>query len=457
MAEMAAALRQIQAKMAGASPASDVFDHQPAEPVKPAGMPSPKASSLQDNLPTPPKKGPVPATTSERAKPVQPASVSNKVGDLKAKPARRVRPWLFIFIAAGVLILLAGIAAGIIYIRTKQPPALQLNPISFSTVPVNSQNAQSVVNLGTWNIDSYVVDLAFSPDGTLLGTANNRDWMRFTDYRYYAAMWEIEAASLMKYLLGNTQWVYSVDFSPDGKLFATASDDPGIILWQLPDGNMERNIESTMGGITGVEFSPNNLILAGGSWEGTVGLWQVSNGNLLRTLRAGESGIKDVVFSPDGSLLAACTEDGSIVIWSVRDGSLFQTLQGHTAAVSSLAFSPDGSLLASASEDQSIRMWRVSDGSMLSTLTGHSGPVKDVAFSMDGSLLVSGSEDGTLGMWQVADGQLLRSLPGEDSVLSLAFSPDGTYLVSGEANGAVQFWGLSEAIPLERFNAPNLP
>lgn len=457
MAEMAASLRKIQKNIVGTSPAPNAVDRQPAAPVKPAVISHPGISNHQENLPTPPIKAAVPTTTSERTKPEKPITDPSIELGRKAKPARRVNPWIFIFIAAGILILLGGAAAAIIYIRTKRPPAQQLNPISFSTVPVNAQNAQSVVNLGTWNIDSYVVDLAFSPDGTLLGTANNRDWLRFTDYRYYAALWEIDAASLKTNLLGNTQWVYGVDFSPDGKLFATASDDPGILLWQLPEGNMERKIESTLGGITGVEFSPTNLILAGGSWEGTVGLWQVSNGNLLRTLRAGESGIKDVAFSPDGSLLAASTEDSSIVIWNVSDGSLFQSLQGHTAAVTSLAFSPDGTLLASASEDQSIRMWRVSDGSMVGTLTGHSGPVKDVAFSMDGSLLVSGSEDGTLGMWQVADGQLLVSLPGEDSILSLAISPDGTYLVSGGANGAVQFWGISEAIPLERFHLPNLP
>jgi eukaryotic-like serine/threonine-protein kinase len=457
MAEMAAALRQIQVKMEGGSAASNAIDLQPAEPGKPAVVSPPSISASKDRLPVSQKVVPSRTTTSEQGKPIQAVSVPLQRRGAKAKQTRRVNPWIFILIAVGILMLVGGAAAAFIYIRAKQPPDLQLTPISFSTVPVNAQNAQGVVNLGTWNIGSYVVDLAFSPDGTLLGTANNRDWLRFTDYRYYAALWEIDAAKLQKNLLGNSQWVYGVDFSPDGKLFATASDDPGIILWELPEGNLERKIETTMGGITGVAFSPTNLILAGGSWDGIVGLWQVSNGNLLRTLQAAETGIKDVEFSPDGSLLAASTEGSSILIWNVSDGSLLQTLQGHTAAVTSLAFSPDGTLLASASEDQSIRIWKVSDGSLLSTLTGHAGPVKDVAFSVDGSLLVSGSEDGTVGMWQVADGQALRTLPGEDSILSIVFSPDGTYLVSGEANGAVQFWGISEAIPLEKLNVPNLP
>jgi serine/threonine protein kinase len=469
MAEMAAALGRINPEALSASAAPVQAGAQRVETVKPAGQPSP-AATLPDRLPEP-QKAAVSSEGSPAGEPVdrgdsrrerQPSTAiekQRKPAALAAAPrkdlkpvtqkAGRVNSWRVMLIGLGLLIILGAMAGAWILINARKAPSLQLSQISASLLPLNAQNAQSAVNLGTWEIDSNVVDIDFSPDGTLLGTANDRDWLRFTNYRYYAAVWEIQSARLRQYLLAHDQWVHSVDFSPDGKLLATASDDASLRLWQVPAGSLERKIESPMGGMTSVEFSPNNLLLAAGSWEGKVGLWQVSNGNLLRTLEVGESGIKAVEFSPDGSWLAVSSEDSSISIWKVSDLSLVQTLQGHTAAVLSLAFSPDGTLLASASEDHSIRLWRVSDGSLVITLTGHTETVKEVAFSPDGSLLASGSEDGTVAFWRAADGQQLLSLQGEEAILSLAFSPDGTTLVTGAANGALQFWGISQAIPVE--------
>ena len=460
-----AALRQIDPGSASVASAPVKVVGQPLEADIAAMVPSPAASVVKDGLPKPIKAAAssiarpqmIPAEqerlrstrNDEQAQPIEHASTPRKNIGRRAKPSVRVSPWRTILMAAGALILLAALAGAYLLISTRQPPDLQLSKISPSSAPLNAQTAQSVVSLGSWNIDSYVIDLEFSPDGGLLGTANNRDWLRFTDYRYYAGLWETGTARLSKYFLDQTQWVTSVAFSPDGSLFATASDDASIYVWQMPAGSLVRRIEAPMGGMTGVDFSPNNLLLAAGSWDGAVGLWQVDNGNLLRTLQAEETSIKDVKFSPDGSLLAAACDDGSILIWKVSDGSLAGTLLGHTAAVDRLAFSPDGNLLASAAEDHSIRTWQVSDGMLLSTLAGHTETVKDVGFSLDGSLLASGSEDGTVILWQIPEGQPLRTLPGEDSILSLAFSPDGTLLVSGAANGAIQFWGISEAIPIE--------
>lgn len=466
MAEMAQDLRQIQLQPAGAD--LSAIKVQPAEGALPAEPPPRKPATLQDQVVLPAvevsdikrgasgaaaDQGKSPLQTPQRSRaaaPPQLAKASPRRPALKtAQPARKPLPRVAIFAAVALLVLLGGAAAVYFFVLPSQPPALELAPVSPSMVPIGLQTAPYVVNLGTWRIDSYVIDLDFSPDGTLLGSANARDWVRSVKYRDYAALWDLGAGKLKTYLLEPNQWVHGVDFSPDGRLFAASSDDAGIYLWQLPSGTLEKRIESPLGGMSDVEFAPEGLLLAGSSWGGELGLWQVSNGNLLRSLRAAEVGIKEVEFSPDGGLLAACAEDGAITVWKVSDGSLVHTLQGHTAEVTSLKFSLDGSLLASTSADQSVRLWRMSDGSPVQTLTGHAEPVRDVAFSPDGSLLASASEDLTLRLWDPASGELLLSLRGEDQILSLAFSPDGRYLVSGESNGAVQFWGISELIPVE--------
>jgi serine/threonine protein kinase/sugar lactone lactonase YvrE len=468
MADMAAALHQAQEQVASLSPLDTVIDDESVVKVEVPGSTGKETAAAREittelqeveALPHPELESKIP----DRELPMEAEALSNlpTVQELPAEPSEQRIPtqvqgapksnYRRFLIIAGVLLLLGVvIAVGYYYLSSQRTPDLQLTEIEQPLVPINAQNAQFVVSLGMWETSSNIEQVAYSPDGKTLGTANNRDEMRFSKYRFYGGLWQVGSGKLQNYLLGHTQWINSAAFSPDGRLFATASDDNSVRLWQLPEGSLGRVIEAEMGGIAAVDFSPNNLLLAAGSSGGEVGLWQLSDGHLLRTLQGHEDSITDVEFSPDGNLLASASDDQTIRLWQVSDGSLERTLRGHTAPVRALAFSPEGSLLASASSDYTIRLWQVADGSPVQSLPGHSEPVQDVSFSPDGSLLASASGDGTLRLWRVMDGEPLNILTEHaESINSLAFSADGHLLVSAATDGVLRFWGLSEAIPLE--------
>jgi serine/threonine protein kinase len=485
MAEMAAALRQLEETVADIpleATTADLVQHDViAHLISPSvgietvideapeviSSPPPPADHPGDTLPeddlqqqaeeniSPPEV--LPSTPQTEEMPVQPPPKGKKAFSIRIprpqKPGWQ-RRWIF---AASALVVLLGIASVVLYISSRQPPAIQLTPFTVSPVPLNAQTAQNLVNLGSWDVDSDVTDLVFSPDGTLLGTANNRDWTRFSRYRYYGGLWQIENSNLQKYLLGHSQWVTNVAFSPDGELVALSADGKRLLIWQVQGDEPGRVIEYPDSSIICVDFSPQNLLLATGSWEGSVGIWEISSGNLLRTMQGSEYGIRDVEFSPDGSLLAAAFDDNSILIWQVADGTLEHSLRGHDAAVTSIVFSNDGLTLASASEDQTIGLWKLADGTLISRLTGHDAAVKDITFSQDGSLLASASDDATVRLWRVSDGFLLRTLEVEDSVASIALAPNGYYLAAGTVSGTIRFWGFSRALLPEIENTPTSP
>ena len=110
-------------------------------------------------------------------------------------------------------------------------------------------------------------------------------------------------------------------------------------------------------GVYSVAFSPDGRILASGSRDKTVRLWDMTTRQQLRTLAGHTSVVWSVAFSPDGRTLASGSADKTIRLWNAATGEQCAILTGHTAPVKSVAFSPDGITLASGSEDSTVRLW----------------------------------------------------------------------------------------------------
>jgi hypothetical protein len=207
--------------------------------------------------------------------------------------------------------------------------------------------------------------------------------------------------------------VYSVTFSPDGDILASAGTGNDIRLWRVKNGSLLKTLsgDAVVEGFVDLAFSPDGQSLASGSDTGnTVYIWRVSDGSLIHKLEGHTEGIHSVAFSPDGQTLASGSRDGTIRLWQVSDGSVFRVLipENNIGYIWGVAFSPDGKILATGhsfifsldpAEDNLIHLWGVSDGSLLKTLHGHSHIVFDIAFSPDGSLIASGSADGTFRLW----------------------------------------------------------
>jgi hypothetical protein len=441
-AEMAADLRRIQEAVdsqtvAAAPPGQTLMQQQPPQPagdeatVKAAARPAEPTISA-------------PALEMVAGEPTLPAT-----GLESPEKPRKQRAVSRKAIAAGVVIGVLLLAAVAIFLvsSNRKLPALELAPVEAPEQTIDAENAAAVVNLTSWAVDSAIVEMEYSPDGSLLATAHDRDWVRFSSYHHYGGLWQVQPGEHREYLLDHETWLNGIAFSPDGELVATVAEDALINLWQVSDGSLVRTIESPSGGATSVDFSPNGKLLAVSTWDGVVHLWQVSNGSLLRSLKDAEVSLREVEFSPDGSLVAGAAEDGAVRVWSVSEGSLVQSLQGHDGKVYGIDFSPDGSLLASASEDMTVGLWSMSDGRLLHRLEGHEADVSDVAFSPDGLLLASGSADSMVKLWLVSDGSLLTTLAGSmDAVLALQFSPDGRLLASSGGDQMIRFWGVSDAL-----------
>jgi AAA-like domain/WD domain, G-beta repeat len=118
--------------------------------------------------------------------------------------------------------------------------------------------------------------------------------------------------------IGHRGTIKSVTFSPDGKIFDSASNDGTVKLWNARPARLISTLTGHTARVTSVSFHPNGKILASGSEDGTVKFWDVTHSRLIKTINAHNDWIRTVSFSPDGQILASCSDDGTIKLWNLQ-------------------------------------------------------------------------------------------------------------------------------------------
>jgi WD40 repeat protein len=241
--------------------------------------------------------------------------------------------------------------------------------------------------------------------------------------------------------------VNSAQFSPDGQLVVTASEDKTARLWNAANGKPLGEPMKHEGIVSSAQFSPDGQLVVTASLDKTARLWNAASGKPLGDPMKHEGIVSSAQFSPDGQRVVTASEDKTARLWDATSGKPLCDPMKHEGIVSSAQFSPDGQRVVTASE-KTAWLWDATSRKPMGQFMKHEGIVTSAQFSPDGQRVVTGSEDNTARLWDATSGKPLCEPMKHAERVSLAqFSPDGQRVVTASEKTA-RLWDAANGNPI---------
>ena len=125
---------------------------------------------------------------------------------------------------------------------------------------------------------------------------------------------------------GHADQVVDIEYSPDGSLMATASRDGSAAIWDVDGYGQVRRLVGHTSELTAVTFDHDGTRLVTASLDGSVRIWDVETGRNTLTLPS-DSPVWDVAVSPDGRYLAAVDPTGAAIVYLLDTDELVAEAQ----------------------------------------------------------------------------------------------------------------------------------
>jgi len=287
--------------------------------------------------------------------------------------------------------------------------------------------------------------LDFSPDGKIFASGS------YTDDMVY--IWNVSTKERLSFFVQLD--VRDIDFSPDGEIIAACGSDPNLIsLHDTASGETTALLEGHTETVTSISFSPDGGMIASGAKDSVVKLWSVPDGNLIANLVGHKdergAGIIDVDFSPDGKYLLSAAIDGTssltLLLWDVEQrkviGTFLNDKAGNKVPVEKgIGFTPGGDVMAPWNEE--IQLLSVPNLEVIGTIVEGIDSTDTIALSADGTIIAVMPSFKDTRVFDVATKQELSNM-GNDA-RSIAISPNGKTLATADWSGTISFWKVPPA------------
>ncbi len=178
-----------------------------------------------------------------------------------------------------------------------------------------------------------------------------------------------EDGSLLHEIRKHTEWIYEVEFSPDGVLLVTADRNGGMFVWEAETAREYQNLAGHSAAITGVSWRADSNVLASASEDGTIKLWEMEGGKQIKSWNAHGGGATAVDFSRDGKLVSS-GRDRLTKVWD-GNGKGIRDLPALSDIAMEAVFAHDSARVIAGSWLGEIRISEITEGKQLATLASN--------------------------------------------------------------------------------------
>lgn len=302
---------------------------------------------------------------------------------------------------------------------------------------------------GTWGFQIKQHDIA----------SGNLDWnYDMRNFDYYTAVQSLDVSPDNKYVVqsgkdnkirilntvdgklirqieaweGHKEWVNAVRFSPDGKHFATVSDDGLLKVWETATAKTIFTFKGHTAGMNQLAWHPDGKRIFTTSGENTIKVWDINSPGEIN-FTASIVGPWNAPVSPDGKWMAPVNSDKVVALYNLSTGKQEIFLDSLTAFSS--AFSADGKYLATG--NRAFIIYDIAQQKKIFTGKGHTGVIYGMDYNKNLNLFVTAA-DKTVRVWNITDTSAVHNISTISNVFTAKFSPDGKNIYAGCNNGKVK-------------------
>jgi WD40 repeat protein len=294
-----------------------------------------------------------------------------------------------------------------------------------------------------------VTAMAYSPDGELLAVSGYREIL----------LHKSDGSGIVGRLVGRSQRIESLAFSPDGKTLAAVGGDSckfgELQLWDITERKLKKSVELGFDVLYGVSYSPDGTMVAFGGAEKSVYVYKTVDASQVLKFDNHSDWVFGTTFSKDSKTLVSTSRDRAIKSIEIATGNFIDDInyQVYNGGYFAVARNPKTDEVAVAGEEGLIRYYSIykkqartmnrEDYNLLRTFPNRQGPNYALAFNPDGTLIAEGGQTPDVRIFNVANGKLATTLKlPEGSVHALAWHPKGGQLAVTGFDGSVRLYAM---------------
>ena len=309
-----------------------------------------------------------------------------------------------------------------------------------------------------------VTSVTVSPDGALLAVAGYHEVL----------LYDPVSLALKERLIGMSERIESIAFSPDGKQLAAVGGSPGrlgeVQIWSVRSGRLRISVPVGHDTLYGASWSNDGTRVAFGCPDTAVRVVDAKTGEIVLFQGAHEDWVLDTTFTADDSHLVTVSRDRSMKLIKVETQQFIDNITSITPGVlkgglMAVDRHPERDELLIGGADGVAKIFRTyrekkrvigDDYNRLKTFPAVPGRAFDVAYGPAGASVAVASSTGDAGAVHLFDAALdvetaassRWSWDAPSGVYSVAFAPAGDWLAAGRADGTVTLLNAADGAPL---------